>query len=106
MNVYCFCESMLDYDLFIYEVQGLSRHFLFTFDVQLHLLKTKFISSIPGCQDFPSDVESAHQGNYHLESSEVLLPPDVLLVFGPHGCHHVVEVHHDMHERVKQSEES
>jgi len=42
----------------------------------------------------------------HLESGEVFLPPDVLLVLGSHGGHHVVEVHDDVNERVEQSEES
>lgn len=41
----------------------------------------------------------------HLERGQVFLPPDVLLVFRPHGGHHVVEVHDDVNECVQESEE-
>lgn len=42
----------------------------------------------------------------HLEGSEILFPPDKLLIFGAHGGHHVVKVHDDVHKSVEQSEES
>lgn len=42
----------------------------------------------------------------HLESGEVFLPPDVLLVLGSHSGHHVIEVHDDVNESVEQAEES
>ena len=41
----------------------------------------------------------------HLQRGEVLLPPDVLLVAGSQGGHHVIEVHDDVDEGVEQSEE-
>lgn len=44
--------------------------------------------------------------SHHLECSEILLPPNVFLVFGSHRRHHVIEVHNDVHERVEQREES
>lgn len=43
---------------------------------------------------------------YHLEGSEILFPPDKLLIFGAHGGHHVIKVHDDVHKSVEQSEES
>ena len=33
----------------------------------------------------------------HLHCRQVLLPPKVFPVFGTHGRHHVVKVHHNMH---------
>lgn len=42
---------------------------------------------------------------YHLEGGQILLPPDVLLVFGTHCCYHIVEVHDYVNEGVEQSEE-
>lgn len=45
-------------------------------------------------------VELAH----HLECGQIFLPPDVLLVFGSHRGHHVIEVHDDVDERVQHSE--
>lgn len=50
-------------------------------------------------------VAEDHHELYHLEGGEVLLPPDVLLVFRTHRSHHVVEVHHDVDERVQKSKE-
>jgi len=41
----------------------------------------------------------------HLKRGEIFLPPDVLLVLGSHGSHHVVEVHDDVDEGVQQSKE-
>lgn len=41
----------------------------------------------------------------HLETGQVFLPPDVLLIFWAHSCHHVVEVHDDVHECVQESKE-
>lgn len=41
----------------------------------------------------------------HLESGQVLLPPDVLLIFRAHGGNHVIEVHDDVDERVQESKE-
>lgn len=41
----------------------------------------------------------------HLESGQVLLPPDVLLVFRAHRRHHVVKVHDNVNERVQHGEE-
>jgi len=42
---------------------------------------------------------------YHLEHSQVFLPPEVLLHLRTYGCQHVVRVHDDVHERVEQPEE-
>ena len=42
--------------------------------------------------------------SYHLESGEVLLPPNVLLVLRTHGSHHVVKVHDNVDESVEQTE--
>jgi len=39
---------------------------------------------------------------YHLESCEVLLPPDVLLVLWSHCRNHVVKVHDDVNKCVEQ----
>lgn len=44
------------------------------------------------------------QKSYHLESGEVLLPPNVLLVSRSHRRHHVVEIHDDVDKRVEQGE--
>ena len=41
----------------------------------------------------------------NLELGEVLLPPDVALVLGPHGRYHVVQVHPHVHEGVQEPEE-
>ena len=38
------------------------------------------------------------QGSYHLQSGDVLLPPEVLLVLWSHGSHHVVEIHYDVYK--------
>lgn len=40
------------------------------------------------------------EGIYQLQGGQMLLPPDVLLVFRTHGGHHVVEVHDDVHQVV------
>ena len=45
------------------------------------------------------------RGTHHLHGGHVLLPGDEALVLGPHGGHHVVGVHEDVHERVGQTEE-
>lgn len=42
---------------------------------------------------------------YHLQSGQVLLPPEVFLVLRTHGGEHVVGVHHDVDEGVEQAEE-
>lgn len=39
---------------------------------------------------------------YHLESCEVLLPPDVFLVLWSHCRNHVVKVHDDVNKCVEQ----
>lgn len=41
----------------------------------------------------------------NLERCEVLLPPDVFLIFRAHCRDHVVKVHNNMNERIQQSEE-
>lgn len=43
---------------------------------------------------------------YHLEHSQVFLPPEVLLHLRTNSGQHVVRVHDDVHERVEQPEES
>lgn len=42
----------------------------------------------------------------HLHGRQVLLPPEVLLILGPHGGQQVVRVHDNMNERIKEAEES
>ena len=42
---------------------------------------------------------------YHLDSGEVLLPPQVLLVLRSQRRHQVVRIHDDVHERVEEAEE-
>lgn len=41
----------------------------------------------------------------HLQSSEVLFPPDILLELRSHGGDHVIKVHDDVYKSVKKSEE-
>ena len=52
---------------------------------------------------------STEKGNrsktYHLESGEILLPPNVLLILRAHRRDHVVEVHDDVDEGVEEGEE-
>lgn len=40
-----------------------------------------------------------------MESSEIFLPPDKLLVLGTHGGYHVVEIHDNVDKSVEQSKE-
>jgi len=42
---------------------------------------------------------------YHLEHSQVFLPPEVLLHLWTNGSQHVIRVHNDVYERVKQPKE-
>jgi len=42
---------------------------------------------------------------YHLEHSQVFLPPEVLLHVRSNGSQHVVRVHDDVYESVEQPEE-
>lgn len=42
---------------------------------------------------------------YHLESGQILLPPDVFLIFGSHGSDHIVEIHNNMYKWVQQGKE-
>lgn len=42
---------------------------------------------------------------YHLEHSQVFLPPEVLLHLWPNGGQHVIRVHNDVYKRVKQPKE-
>jgi hypothetical protein len=57
------------------------------------------------CDDFLStginwlDKEGA---SHQLYPSHVLLPPQIFLVFRTHRCHHVVEIHYDMHHWVEK----
>lgn len=44
-------------------------------------------------------------GNYHLEGSEVFLPPQVFPHVRAHRSEHVVRVHDDVHEGIQQPEE-
>lgn len=37
---------------------------------------------------------------HHLESGQVLLPPNVFLVFWSHSGNHIIKVHNNMHEPV------
>lgn len=37
---------------------------------------------------------------YHLQIGDVFLPPEVLVELWAHGRHHVVRVHHNVHERI------
>lgn len=43
---------------------------------------------------------------YHLDSGQVLLPPQVLVILGPKCCQEVVAVHDDVDEGVQKTEES
>lgn len=43
--------------------------------------------------------------SYHLQSSEVLLPPQELLEARPEHCQQVVRVHDYVHKGVEQAEE-
>lgn len=48
-----------------------------------------------------TDVSITH----HLQVGDPVLPPQVFLEFGSHGCQHVVEVHDDVHEGVDDADE-
>lgn len=41
----------------------------------------------------------------HLKGCEILLPPDVFLVFGSQRCNHVVEVHDNVNKCIQHGEE-
>ena len=41
----------------------------------------------------------------HLQTSQILLPPEVLVVLRAHGGDHVVKIHHNVDEGVHQAEE-
>lgn len=50
--------------------------------------------------------ESGECGHaHHLQTSQVLFPPEVLLILRAHRGQHVVEVHDYVNERVQESEE-
>lgn len=42
---------------------------------------------------------------HHLQVGDPMLPPQVLLELWSHSREHVVEVHHDVHERVDNADE-
>ena len=41
----------------------------------------------------------------HLHRCQMLLPPNVLLVFGSHGGNQVISVHNNMHRGIEEAEE-
>lgn len=44
-------------------------------------------------------------GSYHLQRCQVFLPPQESLILGSHCGEQIVCVHHNVHERVQQTEE-
>jgi len=50
-------------------------------------------------------VDHYGQELHHLQSGQILLPPQVFLDVGSQRGQQVVRIHDDMHERVEQTEE-
>lgn len=52
------------------------------------------------------DFKLKSRKTHYLHYGQVLLPPQMLLYLGAHGCQHIVHVHNDMYERVDKTQQS